>query len=175
MLMLLAANAALAIILAGLGAFLFGATSSQGWRLALAAQDPYLLLLVVAAPLFLPLVVSFLLAFRMTFRIAGPIHRHVTVYEGIANGSLPRGIRTRKGDELGELTAAADQALRRLHEHLATIQENQRHLTSLAEESNLSQDVREALSKLERSIHQMNLEGAPHVRTGQPEQALNAS
>lgn len=81
---------------------------------------------VLLKVLLIPLLVSFagmcVHGLQETFRVAGPAYRLKSVFAKVDNLTIPRGVIIRRDDHLQEATAAANDALIRVHDHLVEAQ-----------------------------------------------------
>jgi hypothetical protein len=122
------------------------------WAVMETAFRVEVLLRLILAPLVCTFLCLFFHGILETFRIAGPNHRFKTIFRGLQEFRVPRGVQIRKGDFLQDTAREFDEALVAVHDQVLLMQQQARaaaDLTRLALDGQEDETSRAAIAAAE--------------------------
>lgn len=135
------------------------------WALMETAFRVEVLLRLMLAPLVCTFLCLFVHGVMETFRIAGPNYRYKAVMRDLARLRLPRGVATRKGDLLQDVTFEFDRGLVAIHDQIVAARDDARlvaekaHAALGATRGEAVEEAFAALAVLERRLAAFELVG----------------
>ncbi len=98
------------------------------------------------------LVISAVLALFFTHRIAGPLYRLNLTLRSVGKGDLDHRVKFRKGDEMKDVEAAAEEMLRGLNQRIASLKKLGTCLETLAKEEGTSAPLKQEITALQEIL-----------------------